>query len=129
MSEKGILIINAYTSNARLPVEGAVIAVTTLGTGGLRELVAIRETDKSGKSEPLTIETPDISVSRSPSGEPVSTLVNAVIQHPLYGRIIMKNIQIFPETVTLQDFQLIPLAQAPSVWNQTEVYDTPPQSL
>ena len=43
--------------------------------------------------------------------------------------IEIENIQVFADTVTLQNLEMIPLAELPGSWNHVEVYDTPPQNL
>ena len=39
------------------------------------------------------------------------------------------NIQIFANTVTNQDLEMIPLSELPSQWSKYEQFDTPPQQL
>ena len=46
-----------------------------------------------------------------------------------YEQITAERVQIFPDTTTNQDLEMIPLAELPGSWNQTEDFDTPPQNL
>ena len=46
-----------------------------------------------------------------------------------YEQILIRGIQVFADTVTEQELQMIPLAELPGSWNRVEIYDTPPQNL
>ena len=46
-----------------------------------------------------------------------------------YERIESENLQLFADTTTLQNLEMIPLAELPGSWNQYEVFNTPPQNL
>ena len=105
------------------------VTVTQKSPEGLTELLAVWITDESGKTQPLTVPTPALEERLAPSrGQPFS-LVDVTAEHPLYERIIVNDVQIFPDTVSTQNFQLIPLDEAPEIWNQTEIFDIPPQNL
>ena len=47
----------------------------------------------------------------------------------MYERIVVTDVQIFPNTVSEQILQFIPLNEFPEVWDQTESFDIPPQNL
>lgn len=129
MPAQGYLVAHAYTSDALVPVEDVTITVTQKTSGDIEELLYVRLTDESGKTDPVTISTPDLAASQTPNqGQPFS-LINVTAEHPLYERILVENVQIFPDTVALQNLQLIPLDEAPDLWNQTERFDVPPQNL
>ena len=129
MSAQGYLVAFAYTSDAMIPIEDATVTVTLRTASGLTELLAIRLTDESGRTGQLTIPTPDLSASQSPSRERPFTSVDITAEHPLYERILVEEVQIFPDTVTTQNLQMIPLDEAPEAWNQTEIFEVPPQNL
>ena len=40
-----------------------------------------------------------------------------------------ENLQVFADTTTIQDLEMIPLAELPERWDQTVIFDTPPQNL
>ena len=46
-----------------------------------------------------------------------------------YEQIEIHNLQVFADTVTLQELAMIPLAELPGNFEQAEVFDTPPQNL
>ena len=129
MPSQGFLVARVFTSDANIPVEDATVTVTQKSPEGLTELLAVWITDESGKTQPLTVPTPALEESLAPSrGQPFS-LVDVTAEHPLYERIIVNDVQIFPDTLYTQNFQLIPLDEAPEIWNQTEIFDIPPQNL
>ena len=55
--------------------------------------------------------------------------MDVTAEHPLYERIVVEDVQVFPDTVSMQNLQLIPLAEAPEAFDQTEVFPIPPQNL
>ena len=128
MSSHGYLEAHAFTSDAMIPVEDTLITVTKVEEGPV-ELLAAWLTDESGQTPVLLLETPDIELSQSPSEERPFSLVNITAEHPLYEKIVINNVQIFPDTTSMQPLQLIPHDEFPEAWDRTEVFDIPPQNL
>lgn len=126
MPETGYIQVHAYASDAQLPLEDVSITVTaTDGTA-----IAMRLTDRSGRITPIEVPTPDLSDSQSPgSPDAPFTAVNLHARLQGYEQIEMKNLQVFDDTVTLQNLQMIPLSELPDAWDETETFDTPPQNL
>lgn len=129
MPSQGYLTAHVFTSDAMIPVENATVTVTQTSPEGITELLALWITDESGRTPTLTIDTPEIELSQSPSSERPFSVVDITVEHPLYERIIVIGVQIFPDTVSNQTLQLIPLSEFPEAWNQTEVFSIPPQDL
>ena len=40
-----------------------------------------------------------------------------------------ENLQVFADTTTVQNLEMIPLSELPASWDQTVIFDTPPQNL
>ena len=119
--------MHAYTSNARIPLQGAAISITaTDGTA-----IAMRLTNRSGTLDrPIEITVPDLSASQSPnSGVIPFTDVNLYARLENFETIEIENLQVFPGTLTVQNLAMIPLAELPNSWNQAEIFNTPPQNL
>lgn len=112
-----------------IPVEDATVTVTQKSPQGIEELLAVWLTNESGVTKTITIQTPDLAASQAPSQERPFSVVNITAEHPLYERIIVDDVQIFPDTVSTQLLQFIPLNEFPDAWDQTEVFDVPPQNL
>ena len=126
MASTGFVQVHAYTSNARLPLEDVAITVTAEdGTA-----IGFRLTDKSGKIRPIEVPVPDVSASQAPdTGEIPYTPVNLYARKKGFEMIENESLQVFPDTVTTQDLAMIPLSELPSKWDQTEIFNTPPQNL
>lgn len=126
LNAKGYIAVNAYTSNARIPLPDVAITVTaTDGTA-----IAFRITDRNGQIVPIEIPVPDKSESQSPNpGELPFATVNLYARLRGYEQIEDENLQVFADTTTDQNLEMIPLSELPGKWNQTAVFDTPPQNL
>ena len=126
MSAMGTIQVRAFTSQAQLPLQDVAVTVTAAdGTA-----IALRLTDRSGLIPPISIPVPDQAESQSPDPEQRPyALVNLYAHRDGFEGVESENIQIFANTHTIQDLNLIPLAQIPGSWNQMVVFDTPPQNL
>ena len=126
MSATGYIQVHAYESNAQIPLEDVAITVTaTDGTA-----IAMRITDRNGKIRPIPIPVPDKSESLSPNPpERPYTVVNLYARKNGYEQIESENLQVFADTTTNQNLLMIPLSEFPEQWGQTEIFNTPPQSL
>ena len=127
MSATGYIQVHAYTSQAQIPIKDAAIAITD--TDG--SAIALRLTDKSGQLEsPVPISVPDLSASQTPNtGEIPFAVVNLYAKADLFEEIEIENLQVFPDTITVQNLELIPQAELPEYWNQVEIFNIPPQNL
>lgn len=126
MASTGYIQVHAYTSNARLPLEDVAITVTAEdGTA-----IAMRLTDKSGKIRLIEVPVPDIAAGLTPdTGEIPYTPVNLYARKKGFEQIENESLQVFPNTVTDQNLEMIPLAELPENWNKAEIFVTPPQNL
>ena len=126
MPATGYIQVHAYSSYAQLPLENVAIAVTsTDGTA-----IALRLTDRSGQIVPIAVPVPDLAQSQSPDpGEKPFTSVNLYAHLKGYEQIESENLQVFADTTTLQNLEMIPLAELPQNWSQNVIFNTPPQNL
>ena len=126
MSATGYIQVRAYESYAQLPLENVAITVTDPdGTA-----IAMRLTDRNGRIGPIEIPVPDRSFSLSPNpGEKPFTNVNLYARLQGYEQIENENLQVFADTTTDQNLQMIPLAELPDRWDRSEIFFTPPQNL
>lgn len=94
------------------------------------QAIAMRLTDKSGKIEPIPITVPDLSASQSPdTGIVPYTLVNIYARLKDYEQVEFETAQVFADTVTIQNLEMIPLSELPDQWSKSEIFRTPPQNL
>ena len=90
----------------------------------------MRLTDRSGQIEPIPITVPDRAASQTPNtGIIPFTDVNIYARLENYEQIEAENVQVFPNVVTTQNLEMIPLSEFPDKWTETEIFNTPPQNL
>ena len=128
MASSGTIIVNIYTSDARIPVEGASVLFQSLSPAS--PLLGFRLTDSSGRTAPLTVLTTDLSQSQAPdpSGLPFTQL-RIIAEHPEFERTILEGVQVFPGITTLQSIQLLPLSRTDPEKDQQQDFVLPPQTL
>ena len=63
------------------------------------------------------------------AGEKPYTAVNLYARLKGYEQIEAENLQVFADTITNQNLEMIPLSEFPNQWDQTEIFNTPPQNL
>lgn len=126
MPATGYIQVRAFASRARFPLKDVAITVTSSdGTA-----IAMRLTDRSGMIVPIPIPVPDKSESQYPDpDEKPFTNVNLYARRDGYEQLEAENLQVFADTVTSQNLEMIPLSELPNQWDQTVVFDTPPQNL
>lgn len=126
MPATGYIQVHAYESFARLPLENVAITITSDdGTA-----IAMRITNRNGEITPVEIPVPALAESQSPDpGERPFATVNLYAHLKGYEQVESENLQVFADTVTDQDLLMIPLSELPAQWDQTAVFDTPPQNL
>ena len=127
LSATGYIQVHAYTSNAQIPLKDVSIAITDTDGAG----IALRLTNRSGTlDEPVAIAVPDFSASQSPNTGiiPIAT-VNLYARLENYEEISIEKLQIFANTITNQNLEMIPIAEFPEQWNKAEVFNTPAQNL
>ena len=126
MPATGFIQLRAYTSTAQFPLKDVAITVTASdGTA-----IAMRLTDRNGGITPIEIPVPDREESLQPdiSRQPF-TAVNLYARKQGYEQVESENLQVFADTTTFQNLEMIPLAELPQSWDQSVVYSTPPQNL
>ena len=126
MSATGYITLRAYTSTAQFPLQNVAVTVTAAdGTA-----IAMRLTDRNGQIQPIEVPVPDKSESLSPDpAERPFAVVNLYARRKGYEQVESENLQVFADTTTNQNLEMIPLAELPEQWDQNVVYFTPPQNL
>lgn len=123
----GYIQVHAYTSNARIPLQGVAVTITEPNGSA----VAMRLTNRSGTLDaPVEIEVPDRSASQAPNtGIIPYTGINLYARLENFETIEIEDLQVFADILTVQDLAMIPLSELPNSFNQTEIFNTPPQNL
>lgn len=127
MSAKGYIQVRAYISNAQIPLQYVAIMVTDAGGTA----IAMRLTNRNGTlDDPIEIDVPDISAGQSPnSGIIPFTAVNLIAHLDNFEQIRVERLQVFPNIITTQNLEMIPLSELPAQWSKEEIFDTPSQNL
>jgi len=127
LSTTGHIQVHAYTSNAQIPLKDTAVTITDINGNA----IAMRLTNSSGQmDEPVSIMVPDRSAGLTPgTGVIPYAVVNLYAKKENFEEIYIENLQVFPNTVTLQPLQLIPNAELPAAWNKAETFLTPAQNL
>ena len=102
---KGRLSVTVRSGGGAIPVEGALVTVTSDGA-----VIGVFGSDESGNTEIIAIPTPPKSASLSPGykGLPYSTVFIEVDKDGFYsGQYI--EVPIFPDVLTVQPVNLLPL--------------------
>lgn len=90
----------------------------------------MRSTDRSGRIEPVSVTVPDKAESQRPeSGIVPYATVNVYARLENFEQIEAENAQVFADTVTYQNLEMIPLSELPEQWTKAEIFKTPPQNL
>lgn len=122
----GYIDVLAYTSVAQIPLENVAITVTTTDGTAL----AMRLTDRNGAIAPIEVPVPEVSAGQSPdTGIRPYTAVNLYAHLEGFEQVENENLQVFPNTSTRLNLEMIPLSELPSAWDKTLVFDTPAQNL
>lgn len=98
-------------------------------TTGDDTVLAMRLTDRSGRITPIEVSVPDLDESLSPGAVAPFTPVTLYARLAGYEQIEVENVQVFADTVTVQNLEMIPLSELPSLWSKSETFLTPPQNL
>ena len=126
MPSTGYIRIHAYQSKALIPLKDVAVAVTaTDGTA-----LALMLTDRNGLAGPIEIPVPDLTAGQTPdSGQIPFTAVNIYARLKGFEQIENEDVQVFPDTITIQNLELIPLSEMPGAFDAKELFITPPQNL
>lgn len=126
LASTGYIQVHAYTSNARIPLQNVTVMITTPNG----DAIAMRLTDRNGQIEPIPITVPDKAASQTPdTGIIPFSNVNIYARLEGFEQIEAENVQVFPNIITSQNLEMIPLSELPDNWTKTEIFRTPAQNL
>lgn len=118
--------MRAFTSKAQIPLPDVAITVVASDNA----VIAMRLTNESGRIEPIEVTVPDLSQSQTPDpGMTPFSVVNLYARLTDFEQIEIEDLQVFADTITEQELEMIPLSELPTSWNRTEIFRTPAQNL
>ncbi len=124
----GYIVVNVYTSRAQIPIRNAQVSVTAEG-GDKPKLLGFRTTNENGKTSNISVETPSLESSLSPSETKPFSVCTLKVSHPSYYSVTITDVQVFANTQTLQNVELIPLEENSKPENRSISRTTPAQNL
>ena len=129
MAPNGNIISYAYASAARIPLEDVVIRILTSSGVEKEDLMNVQITNRDGRTNAVSVATPPLTDSLQPgSGRPFASFTMTA-ELPGYEQIRVENVQVFPDTQTVQYFKMIPLKENPENITPAELFGIPPQNL
>lgn len=129
MSQNGTISARVFTSRAQIPVVEATVAVSQRQTSQKHILLAVRITDENGEITPIEVPLPPAQKSEEQRVVTPFTTVDVWVEHPEYQQEIVEDVQVFPGVNSLQEVELIPLAEHEIPRNSYNVIHVTPQQL
>lgn len=129
MPSTGYIRVQAVTSRAEIPVEGATVTIATTLPDGTRRLLSLQRTDESGMIEPVAVSTPDVEESLSPDQQKGWTDVTVTVSQRDYETVRINTVQVFPGITTTQEVVMVPKDEFPADDFGDEEFTVPPQGL
>lgn len=125
---EGYIVAQVFTSRGAIPIRDASVSVTQ-NNDNKRVLIGVRKTNEFGRTEPITVTTPDEALSQSPGNANPFTVVDMQIEHPEFYTISIKDFQVFANTTSFQNAELIPIEADANTKNAVESFQVTPQNL
>ena len=127
LSATGYIQVRAFESYAQIPLKDVAVSITDSSGGA----IALRLTNRNGALDaPVEVNVPGLAESQRPdTGVIPFAVVNLYARLENYEAIEIENLQIFANTTTVQNLEMIPLSELPDSWNKFEIFNTPPQNL
>lgn len=123
----GTIRVRVTTAKGARPVSGATVVITKEDAAGVEELLSLQVTGQSGEITKVAVPSPPPSPDqRKPEAFHYDITVFAVG----YYRETSKNVPVFPDIVSIQSFDLIPLpagAEDTQVAGALTFYNTMPR--
>ena len=105
----GRLGVRAFSAASSFPVAGTLVFIRGKRAGGESYTVAVLETDESGKTPVITLETPPRAASLSPGGGTPYSLYDVEVSHRDYYTVVTRDVQVYPDTVSILPVNMLPL--------------------
>lgn len=127
MASVGRITVKVYTSQAEIPLEGATVVVTRDSKTGKLDLLSVQLTDSSGRIR--CVEVPTVEVYESAETVEKSLgFCNVWAEHPGYTMLRVDGVPVFSGEETVQNMELIPLAEGQTSLQRRDVRQITAQS-
>lgn len=125
----GYLIVSVSTAQDAIPIEGALVTVSSTDESGASELHYTLTTDRSGMTDRLALPAPPRASSLSPGMPDPYAVYNVRVDHPLYQPRGSTNLSIFEGVIADLPVYLVPLEETETQPGTGRVDVLPPHSL
>ena len=109
-STSGRLVVNVRTAEGSIPVPGAMVTILSYEPT-LSNVIAVLNTDSSGSTPTISIETPERALSESPGNGKGYTSLVILVEKEGFVSDQFTGTAIFPGVTTVQPVNLIPLPE------------------
>ena len=104
---RGFITVNVRTAGGALPVDGALVTVSSSDTG---TVVAVTITDNAGLSEIIELPTPPKENSLTVNGGEVASFYTVDTDKDGFYHVVNANIPVFDGVTAIQQVLLVPIA-------------------
>ncbi len=125
----GSIISQTRTLDDLFPVRDVTVSYYEQGLQGKMHLLAVRRSDASGNTEPVTLQTPSREESLQAGYPTPYRSINIMADRPGYERVTVADVQVFDGIITNQHLVMIPLPAPIAGVAPEETFDTSSQNL
>lgn len=124
-SGTGYLMVTVTSADNALPIEGAVVTVTT-GTGTNAVLINKQTTGRSGQTERIELAAPSKELSQTPGNKNTYAKYNVRVDFPGYYTVENIDVPVFDGQMSVQPTQMIPLPLSEQNGKKTTILESEP---
>ncbi len=126
----GSLLVEVVDKKTKIPIPDCIINIYTMENSTQKTVVSNLPTNISGQTMLINLPAPDIKYSQTPGSEvkPYSVYNIEVIKSG-YIDVIVDGVQILPNTVAIQDIELVKIENTRFMRQEVEVIDIGPHTL
>lgn len=125
----GTIVSQTRTLDDLFPVGDVTVSYYEQGSEGKMHLLAVRRSDASGNTAPVTLQTPSREESLQAGNPTPYRIISIMADRPGYARVIVDGVQVFDGIVTNQNLLMIPLPAPIAGVSPGQTYETSDQNL
>lgn len=104
---EGQLKVQCFQKDSYVPIEGCKITVNPSNGKSTSQTRADLSTDSSGTSQTVSLAAPPLEYSQNPSNNAPYSLYDIKVERSGFEEVLIRNVQVFPESTALQQVNLI----------------------
>lgn len=126
-AETGSLRVAVFNTTVALPINNARVVVSQVNQQGEETIITEVFTDISGQTSDIPLAAPPVAYSLEPDQPMPYSEYNVYVYSDGFEPAVINGVQIFSESIAIQDVYLIPLQ--PQQENEEEIINIPPPTL